>query len=82
VVVPYVRSKTTKEQRENAYVLVTLAVRAAEQIFFGAGKGEEKKKYVLEYLEKRGIKLTKEDLEVMIEAAVKELKLLEETVLQ
>jgi ribosome-interacting GTPase 1 len=57
-------------------------VRAAEQIFFGAGKGEEKKKYVLEYLEKRGIKLTKEDLEVMIEAAVKELKLLEETVLQ
>ena len=38
--VPWIKSKTTKEQRESINALVKIAVQAAEQIFAGAGRGE------------------------------------------
>lgn len=72
--IPYIREKTTKEQRENIYFYVKLAVSAAEQIYDYNHAGEDKKQYVLEYINKLGLKITEEDLNVMIEAAVKELK--------
>lgn len=77
VLVPYLKSKTTETQRENIYFLVTLAVQAAEQIYFKPGQGEKKKEYVINYLSSRGIKLTVEDLNIFIEAAVKELNLVQ-----
>ena len=75
VLIPYIRSRTTKEQRENIYTIVQLAVKAAEQIYFKPGQGEKKKEYVVNYLSAKGIKLTVEDLDVLIEAAVKELNI-------
>ena len=48
--VPWIKSKTTKEQRESINALVKIAVQAAEQIFAGAGRGEEKKAYVMDIL--------------------------------
>lgn len=78
VVVPYLKSKTTATQRDNIYTIVTLAVSAAEQIYFKPGEGEKKKEYVINYLYSKGIKLTIEDLNIFIEAAVKELNLIQQ----
>lgn len=75
ILIPYIKSKTTETQRDNVYTLVTLAVQAAEQIYFKPGEGKKKKEYVVSYLSSRGIKLTVEDLNVLIEAAVKELNI-------
>lgn len=54
--------------------LVEVAVRAAEQIFDGAGRGSEKyefvKKHLLEELLKYHITLSEEQLNQLIEAAV------------
>ena len=75
ILIPYIRSKTTETQRGNVYTLVTLAVQAAEQIYFKPGQGEKKKEYVIKYLGSKGIKLTVEDLNILIEAAVKELNI-------
>ena len=41
--VPYIKEKTSKEQRETALILVQAAVMAAEQIFQEQGKGKEKR---------------------------------------
>lgn len=82
VLVPYIRSKTTAKQRDNIYTVVSLAVQAAEQIFFKPGEGEKKKQFVIDYLSSRGIKLTLEDLNIMIEAAVKELNIFQNKALE
>lgn len=78
VLVPYLKSKTTEKQRDNIYTIVTLAVSAAEQIYFKPGEGKKKKEYVINYLSSKGIKLTIEDLNIFIEAAVKELNLIQQ----
>lgn len=81
VVVPYLRSRTTEIQRDNIYNIVMLAVQAAEQIYFKPGEGEMKKKYVINYLGSKGIKLTIEDLNIFIEAAVNEMNTIKENLL-
>ena len=73
--VPLLRAKTTKEQREYIQMLVNLAVLAAEQIYNTPKMGKFKKAFVLKYLNGKGINITDNDLEVLIEAAVKELNL-------
>lgn len=77
LLVPYLKSKTTEKQRNNIYTLVMLAVQAAEQIYFKPGQGKDKKTYVVNYLSSKGVKLTVEDLDLFIEAAVKELNLIQ-----
>ena len=77
VLVPYIKSKTTENQRDNIYNLVLIAVRAAEQIYNMTGQGKLKKEYVIEYLNSKGVKVTIEDLDVFIEAAVLELTIIE-----
>lgn len=55
------------------YKIVQMAVRAAEKVgATGAIKKADKKKYVIAALEKMGVKVTP-TIEMMIEAAVKEL---------
>lgn len=73
IVVPYIRSKTTGEQFRNIEYWVKVAVSAAEQIFNQPGQGEKKKEYVLNFLQDLGIKITIEQLEILIEAAVHEI---------
>lgn len=72
--IPWIRSKTTAEQRDELLIWVDIAVAAAEQIFTGSGRGDEKKEYVLKFLEERGFKVDFETLNMLIESAVKELK--------
>jgi len=50
------------------------AVRAAEQIYNGPGRGSEKLEYVLGLLEMRGIGLDAEALGAVIEAEVLKLR--------
>ena len=73
-VIPYIRSKTTAQQQAEINAWVKIAVSAAEQIYSGSGRGEEKKAYVVEWLRSHGITLDSEKLDAMIEAAVYELK--------
>ena len=61
------------KQRDEILIWVNIAVTAAEQIFTGSGRGEEKKEYVLKFLEERGFKVDFETLDALIEAAVKKL---------
>ena len=75
MVVPYLKSKTSKEQRETIMFWVSVAVSAAEQIFNERGMGEEKKKFVVGFLVEKGIKVSLDELDVLIESVVKELNL-------
>lgn len=73
ILVPYVRSKTTTQQQESIAFWVSVAVNAAEQVFTGRGKGEQKKQYVLQFLSGKGITVSAAQLDALIEAAVFEL---------
>lgn len=75
ILVPLIKEKTTKEQRDNIYFWVKVAVSAAEMIYKEKGQGKLKKEYVVEFLVSKGIKINLEELETLIEAAVKELNL-------
>lgn len=74
-IVPWIRSNTTQKQRDEVYFWVTVAVSAAEQIYKAKGKGVEKKDYVIKFLGSIGINITIQELDVLIEAAVKELNI-------
>ena len=50
-----------------------IAVAAAEQLYKGAGRGAEKKAYVLEFLKKNGFTIDMDAIDAMIEAAVQQL---------
>lgn len=73
IVVPYIRSKTTVEERKEVNEWVKIAVSAAEQIYKGFGRGAEKKEYVLKWLENRGITYDADTIDALIESAVYDL---------
>ena len=74
VLIPYIKSKTTTEQQKEINAWVKIAVSAAEQLFTGSGRGEEKKAYVIAWLIERGITVGEAELDALIEAAVYELE--------
>lgn len=71
--IPWIKSKTTDEQRKELLEWVKIGVAAAEQLYKGQGRGEEKKKYVLEFLASMGFTVDEEAINAAIEAAVKQL---------
>ena len=71
-VIPWLKSKTTKEQQDYLLATARVLVYAAEQVY-GAGKGDVKMQYVQDELESRGLTI---DLPV-IEAVVREMNLIE-----
>ena len=78
-VIPFIKANTDNEKLSEYQDWAVLAVNAAEMIFVGQGLGEQKKAYVVEFLTKqfneKKIVITKEQMNVLIEAAVKQLKL-------
>lgn len=74
ILIPYIKSKTSKEQQDEIEQWVKIAVAAAEQIYAGSGRGEEKKAYVLDWLTSHGLKVDEKKLDALIEAAVYGLK--------
>lgn len=73
--IPYIKEKVTAEQLATIKLWVKVAVQAAEMLYVGSGRGEEKKKYVVEFLNSKGFTLNTEEIDNLIEAAVLELKL-------
>ncbi len=74
VIIPLIREKVSADQLAVIKMWVGIAVKAAEQIFVGSGKGKEKKAYVIDFLESKGFKLDEDSLDNLIESAVLELK--------
>ncbi len=69
-----IKSKTNALQQEEIKRWVKIAVAAAEQIFTGSGRGQEKKRWVLDFLAKYNLKVDTDAIDAMVEAAVWELK--------
>lgn len=74
IVIPYIKSRTTAQQQAQINTWVRIAVSAAEQIYVGSGRGEEKKAYVINWLREHGVTVDESKLDAMIEAAVYDLK--------
>ena len=69
--IPWIKAKTTLEQRAYFEAVVSTLVFAAEKLY-GAGRGDEKLEYVKRELEARGFTFDR----AAIEAAIQELDLL------
>jgi antirestriction protein ArdC len=69
-VIPYVNAKTTTQQQKTIQTWVQVAVTAAEQIYQASGSGAEKKAYVLQWLQARGVTVDEAQLNALVEAAV------------
>lgn len=74
VIIPYIKSKTSSQQQSDIASWIGIAVAAAEQIYNGPGRGDEKKAYVLEWLRSRGIDVDSDVIDAMVESAVYSLK--------
>ena len=71
--IPWLKSQTTEAQRKELTAWVKIGVAAAEQLYKGAGRGEEKKQYVIDFLKQKGFKVDEESVINAIEAAVTQL---------
>ena len=76
ILIPYIKSKTTAQERETLLKLIDSAVSAAEQmpVYSGSGKGDKKKQYVMDWLRERGIDVEYSELTALVESAVYALK--------
>ena len=79
VIVPYIKEKLGNEKLVKYKYWASMAVDTAEMIFKEQGMGEAKKEYVVSFLNeifnKNKVVITEEQLNVLIEAAVKEMKM-------
>ena len=55
--IPYLKTKIDSNKFEKIQTWVKVAVEAAEMIYVGTGRGEEKKAYVVQYLNSKGYTL-------------------------
>lgn len=77
-VIPYIKSKIGQQNMNKIVEYAKIAVRCAEQIYTPE-QWKEKKQYVMDYLlnlvnNKLNIKITEEDLDVIVEGVVNEIK--------
>lgn len=69
-VIPWLKGKIDADKLEQIKLWVTVAVKAAEQLYNGTGRGEEKKAYVVKFLQEKGFTIDPDSLDKLIEAAV------------
>lgn len=73
-VVPFIETKLKESQYSWAAEIIANAVRAYEQTITGSKRGEEKFEFVMDFvnreLSKLGIKLSEQQITILIEAAV------------
>ena len=83
-VVSWLKTKLDAEKFHTLDQWVKLAVAAAEQVYCKDCQGNEKKTYVKDelrkYLATKGIKITEEQLNILIEAAVKEMNVTDKNI--
>ena len=68
-VVPWIKRKTTQQDRETMLAWVEIAVAAAQQLFYELD-GAARKEYVIKFLTERGYSVDEGALDAAIEAAV------------
>lgn len=69
--IPFIRSQTKTKQQEELLKIVQVAVQAAEQTLTGGEvKKEDVLKFMTDWLAKRGIHISDEQLDKLIESAV------------
>lgn len=68
-VVPYIKEKCNKAKLESIEKWVSIAVKAAEQIY-GSKTGQEKREYVVNFLSSKGIKVDVDEVSTLIESEV------------
>ena len=81
--IPWIKSKTNEQQRANLRATIKILVFAAEQIY-GAGKGEEKMRYVKQQLQIRGFDIDVPEIEAAVGEFInavtnQQLEIIEET---
>lgn len=67
--IPWLKRKTTAQEREELLTWVNIAVTAAQQLYHTAD-GAKRKKYVLDFLYNKGYDVNDKEIENAIEAAV------------
>lgn len=72
-VIPWLKNKLSDHNYQMLANMISVGVRAAEMIF-GAGKGAEKKAYVLDLLANSGFAVDLDSVDAMIEAEVLKLQ--------
>ena len=76
VVIPYIRAKTTKQQRDNIYTIIQSAVWAADQMFKASDpSGGIRNTWVMNTLKEMNLEISRKDLVRLVEEAVQELNL-------
>ena len=70
--IPWIKSKISNAKLEQLVEFAKIGVQAAEQMMKDR-KGEEKKAFVVEYLEAKGLHFDEETINAAIEAAVLEM---------
>lgn len=78
IVIPWAKTKLRNEQETKLLTILEIVVMAAEKLY-GAGKGDEKLKYVEHYLAERGIKVDAMRLKTYVNAAIKKMEQAEPT---
>lgn len=77
LVAPLIKAKTTTEQWANVVAWTQTAVQAAEVIYKGSGRGEEKREYVINWVtneaKKHGIKVDVDAVRIALENAWKQM---------
>ena len=72
-VIPWLRARTTQAERDELLAWVDIAVMAAEQLFKGKGRGQEKLDFAIEFLRSRGFSVDVDSLRTLVEATVLQL---------
>lgn len=79
IVIPLIKEKIGNEKLAKYEEWTALAVQSSEMLFSEKGMGKEKKAYVVDFLNKmfnkNKVVITEEQIEILIEAAVKQMKL-------
>ena len=78
-IIPLIKEKIGNENLAKYEYWVNIAVKAAELIWTETGHGTDKKQYVIDFMNKmfnsKKTVITEEQLNVLIEAAVKQMKI-------
>ncbi|MBR5872641.1 MAG: holin [Oscillospiraceae bacterium] len=71
--IPFLKEKYGEAKLNNIAKWVKIAVNAAEMIYTESGMGQQKKAYVLEFLNNKGFTVDMDSIENLIESAVLDL---------
>ena len=74
VLIPYLKTKTTKAQREDVEYWTGIAIQAVEKYYEGQPqKGQVKKEFVMDFMTEHGYDISDEQMTLLIDALVEEL---------